>query len=150
MQEIPVRVSLLHLCGGFALFVTILSGIGCGGSGTNVVGGDAPAESGLQEIEEAYLRFIQYKKRGPKNLKELKPYFDKDVDVDKILISKRDGKPFVILWGANPTTSDSPEMIYAYEKEGKDGTRKVLTMSGIVDKDEDGFNASPFVNNHKP
>ena len=62
--------------------------------------------------------------------------------VDELFLSSRDGKPYVILYGAvSKTGAELPfTTVVAYEQEGKGGKRFIARMSGAVEEvDEANF-----------
>ena len=60
-------------------------------------------------------------------------------DVDGLFISKRDGKPLVILYDSPPASGGGEEVV-AYEQEGVDGKRLVgFSMGSIEEADQARF-----------
>ena len=90
-----------------------------------------PAQERLMKIHVAYMRFSADQKRPPQNVDELKPFLAELGNADDILRSPRDGQPFVVCWGVDmtqPPASAAKSMpVVAYEKQGVNGRRYVLT-----------------------
>ena len=97
-------------------------------------GGDerplAPAEDRLVKIAYAYNNATMQLKRAPKELAEIRPYFEGAAD--EITRSPNDGEEFVILWGVEynklPPGREDPFTVAAYEKRGVGGKRYVLRI----------------------
>jgi len=71
-------------------------------------------------------------------------------DPDEVLRSPRDGQPFVVITGVD-FDSTAKTTIWAYEQQGADGKRYVMTLSRDVKQvpDED-FPKATFAKGHKP
>jgi hypothetical protein len=78
--------------------------------------------------EEEFRAFISSKGAAAVERLELK-------SADEILISERDGKPFVVVYG-RPQKGMDPDII-AYEQEGVDGKRQVGRGTGLVELVDD-------------
>lgn len=117
---------------------------GCGGRGRSNHEQEA---SPLKPLVKFYGDFVnQHAGRPPggeaefkvflkesKNAERLKVEF-KITDIDKLLISPRDNKPYVIFYGAmskSPGPGGAP--VVAYEKEGSGGKRFVASALGAVE-----------------
>lgn len=89
----------------------------------------------LSRVLQAYSEAAGALGHPPKNMRELRPYLEKQGDPDKILTSPRDGKPYEIRWGVS-MRGFAPDVklpaILAYEQEGLHGERVVLTVSGAM------------------
>jgi hypothetical protein len=86
-------------------------------------------EEAINIVGRAYRDASLALKRGPTNVKELKPYLKKYGDPDRSLVSPNDGEPYQIVWGlmpSRPGRSSVENPILAYEQTGKDGKRYVL------------------------
>ncbi|HEY7155179.1 MAG TPA: hypothetical protein VH575_14550 [Gemmataceae bacterium] len=88
----------------------------------------------------------------PRSEDELKRCF-KEIgetgDPDQVLRSPRDGEPYVILYGP-PLDADARDVILAYEKNGAEGKRYVLTQARRVQVMTDGeFAAAKFATNQR-
>jgi hypothetical protein len=92
----------------------------------------------LSTISLAYNRATDKLGRAPKDLDELKPFFKDLGDPDTILRSPHDGQPYVILFGRSIRKFDPPPII-AYEEQGKDGMRYVLTAMGVQPMRDEEF-----------
>jgi len=69
---------------------------------------------------------------------------------EEVLTSSRDGQPYVIIMGANLGATISGDIL-AYEKNGLNGKRYVLTMSrDIRQMTDEEFKRATFVQGHKP
>jgi hypothetical protein len=108
-------------------------------------------ESGLKKLTVFYCRFLaQHGGQPPANEVEFKKFVQSLTapdsaapdstasgadNSDKIFISNRDGKPYVILYGQTqgpPGPGGSP--LIAYEQDGKDGKRWVASALGAVEE----------------
>ena len=86
----------------------------------------------LTTIGLAYNRATDKLGRPPKDLEELKPHLKDLGDPDAILRSPHDGLPYVILFGRDiRKVNEMPPPIIAYEQQGANGMRYVLTTMGI-------------------
>lgn len=112
-----------------------------------------PSRTRLRRIAQAYDMAIELGGRPPKDAEALKRYF-KEIgateDADAVLYSPRDAQPYVILFGA-PLDANQRRTILAYEQEGAQGKRYVLTLSRDIQVLTDGeFAGAPFAQGHKP
>lgn len=84
----------------------------------------------LQGLVTIYVYAAAELGRPPQSVDELQSTFEKASieDPSQMLTSTRDGQPFVIIWGLDVTGryagADAP---IAYEREGLDGVRLVVT-----------------------
>jgi hypothetical protein len=103
--------------------------------------------SNLSTIDFAYDRATKELGRPPANAEELKPYLKEVGDPDAILVSPRDGRPYVIIWGVNfrkvPIKS-MPPPILVYEEQGLNGKRYVLTPMGVMSVSDKQFATAEF------
>src|SRR5262245_28454130 len=76
---------------------------GCGPSSDPYVVPLTTAEKQLTSIAMAYTDAHGRLGRAPQNAEELRPYLKAFGDPDELLVSPNDGKPFVVIWGKNPT-----------------------------------------------
>ena len=101
------------------LALLALSGCSHGGDGRELT----PVEDRLVKIAHAYSNATMQLKRAPKELAEIRPYFDGAAD--EITRSPNDGEEFVILWGVEynklPVRREDPFTVAAYEKRGGRG-----------------------------
>ena len=87
----------------------------------------------LHKIQTAYDAVARQLGRPPANLGELRPQLEPLGDPEQILRSPRDGLPYVILWGVDPSQARTmPPPIVAYEKVGANGKHYALTVMGVV------------------
>ena len=90
-----------------------------------------PAEDRLVTIAHAYINAANHLGRAPKDVAEIRPYFD-DGGADDVTRSPNDGEEFVILWGVDynklPPRREDPFTVAAYEKRGAGGKRYVLRI----------------------
>ena len=112
-------------------------------------------ESGLKTLAILYMQFAgQHQGKGPASEAEFKAFIQKlpedqrkslnVKDVDALFVSPRDGKPYVIVYGAkrsaapSPTGSGAP--VVGYEQVGVGGRRYVASALGAVEEvDEAAF-----------
>jgi hypothetical protein len=94
--------------------------------------------SHVRAISALYFKATSVLGRNPADEQEFKAAvsqgeMDLDVlgvsSVDELFVSDRDGQPLVILYGAQPKSSQG---VIAYEQTGKDGIRLVGTSNGQV------------------
>jgi hypothetical protein len=89
----------------------------------------------LGDIGLAYDRATVALHRPPANAAELKPFLKPLGNPDDILRSTRDGQPYVVRWGINfrkLRISSMPPPVIAYETQGANGRRYVLTVMGVA------------------
>ena len=79
--------------------------------------------------------------RPPQSLEELRPHLATYGASDEILISPRDGTPYVLVWGVelNDRANLDPPAVIAYEQGGAGGQRLVLTVMGVARMSEAEF-----------
>jgi hypothetical protein len=115
---------------------------------------EEPIKANLRQINKAYWTHLGYHDVPPKpeNLRqdvEGLHSLDMGRPADEALISPRDKQPIVIIYGADNTTPS--EAILAYEKEGADGTRWIVTMGqDIRELSNEEFAKAKFAKGHKP
>jgi hypothetical protein len=95
-------------------------------------------QSNLQAIAAYYSQFLAHHRgQSPANEEEFKKFIQakggealayKGLSVDELLISSRDGKPFVVKYRGDKSWP-LPELV-AYEQEGDDGIRHGATSVG--------------------
>jgi hypothetical protein len=142
MLRLPVVVALLA-CLAFA---------GC----SKPVSKEEDVVADLGFISRAYGLILSGKHRPPKDLSEINEVLrdlhvmDQNPPADEVLVSSRDGKPYVVIMGADINSAPSSEVL-AYEQTGADGKRYVLLMSrDITMMTDEEFNAATFAKGHKP
>ena len=134
-----------HLAALCVVALACLAASGCGSQSKSL-----PREqSGLKKIAVLYGRFLsQHRGQPPANEAEFKKFvhalppgdlesFGVD-DSDRIFISSRDEKPYIIIYGppkGPPGPGGSP--VIAYEQEGKDGKRWVASDLGAIEEVDD-------------
>ncbi len=129
---------------------------GCSSSTPVQVGNPPdPTAEKLRKIIVAYGRFCVAEQRPPESVEELKPMLAQLGDPGDLLRSSRDGQPFVVCWGvdllAPPSWAKSKTPVLAYEKQGVDGQRYILTTQRRVElmPDQD-FRQAGFPPGHTP
>ena len=142
LPSFTLVVALLTLSMG--LLVSVL---GCGGAKTQSA--LEQETSRLKPLVILYAQaFAQNRGRPPANEEKFKSFLAKEGEyllesyklnsVDDLLISERDGKPYVIFYGKRP--QGVARDLCAYEKDGVDGKRYVGYTLGIVEEvDETRF-----------
>jgi hypothetical protein len=93
-----------------------------------------PDTTNLRRIYQAFRLCEDFKQRGPLDEAELKKWLGElgeSATPDEMLISRRDGRPFVIYYGhsLDPAAGD---FLLVHEKDGAEGKRYVLTLAGKV------------------
>ena len=122
--------------------------VGCGGGGRS---NKAEQESSLKPLAIFYGSYInQHQGRPPSGESELKAFLKEAAnadmlraqfqitDIERLLISPRDNKPYVVYYGSmliGQGSGGAPVM--AYEKEGVKGKRVVASGMGAVVEVED-------------
>src|SRR4051812_43883310 len=83
-----------------AFLFCVIAGLMLGGCGRKeTLTADIPNTSRVGAIQYAYLEASQKLKRPPAKVEEIRPYLQKLGNPDELLVSPRDGKPYVIVWG---------------------------------------------------
>ena len=106
----------------------------------------ATESSNMKPLAVAYGRYISsHKGQPPANEGEFKTYLKtlspeslqsfKVTDVESLLVSTRDNKPYVIRYGKVTGPAGPGGMpVVAYEQEGVNGKRYIATMVGAVEE----------------
>ena len=124
--------------------------VGCGGTQT---ASQVTEESTLKPVAVFYSRYVsQHRGQPPQDEEAFRKYLSTITaeelkgfgiaSVDEMLISKRDGQPYTILYGppTGPATGPGGTPIIAYETQGVDGKRFVASsIGGVVEVDEAEF-----------
>jgi hypothetical protein len=108
----------------------------------------------LLKIGQSYREFNRKNGRPPKSAAELEPLIKaRDGGADAFQ-SAHDGRPFEIFWNLDvlkPRAPGQNRPVLAYEVEGKDGVRWVLTTLGSVEHVTAAeFRESNFPPGHQP
>jgi hypothetical protein len=143
------RFALVALCTLFSL-----SGlVGC--TSKPVVKEDEAAQD-LSNIGMAYGFVVTGDFHPPRDIAEIKKVLDglhrmgKTPPTDEVLVSSRDGEPYVIILGARLGEVISQDIL-AYEKKGADGKRYVLLMDRSVRQlSDEEFKQATFAQRHRP
>jgi hypothetical protein len=135
LRQVTARRLVRSLCGGW-IALTVLALAGCGHSTPPGEPPKGSARANLEAICNAYRKASQEFKRPP-TLDEFKTALKGYGDPDQLLISPRDGQPFVLVIGVNVFNEPTPAnpLIIAYEKAGKDGKRMAVFANGTVPPD---------------
>lgn len=116
---------------------------------------DELVKANLIQIAKAYLMVLSYNRKGLRDMDELRSAVNDlhrlqmGAPPEEALVSPRDKQPLVIILGAD--SSDRGDAILAYEQQGLDGNRWIVTMGADLKqlRDEE-FAKAPFAKNHKP
>jgi hypothetical protein len=142
-------------------FSAILLGALAIGSGSSGCSSPAASEedettTDLRSIARAYDSVIGMRKKPPRSVDEIKQVLVDFHDVgwvgppDDVLISSRDGQPYVIVLGVDLGAEISKDVL-AYEKNGAEGKRYVLlTSRDVMQMTDDEFAQATFAQGHKP
>ncbi|MDA1013716.1 MAG: hypothetical protein O3A00_04585 [Planctomycetota bacterium] len=106
----------------------------------------------LNYIQAAYQKCLEKTKKPPMKPADLAKFFPEGVDVAEVYTSKRDGQPFVIIWGADfrkHVTSSKP-LVLGYEQSLTDSKRMVWTSYGVLEMTDTEFLRAAFPLNHRP
>jgi hypothetical protein len=140
-----VGVLLPLVCGaGCALAVA-----GCGASVVRTGEVDL-VDVNLATIGRVYAQAEQTLGRPPLAADELKPFLPAGMVLDTLLVSPTDNQRYTIVWGTKVLSTPDPKMIIAYERNGANGMRHVLTPAGTRMLSAEAFAASQFPPGHKP
>jgi hypothetical protein len=147
-----------NCCRGFAavLLVSCIVLHGCSASSTPIRV-DTPLDAThekLMKIGMAYSRFSMSHKRPPQAWSDLQPILAEMENADEPWRSARDGQPLVVCWGVDLSQSRTwakTTPVLAYEKQGTDGSRYILTAVRSVEllSDKD-FHEASFPPGHDP
>lgn len=112
-------------------------------------------KANLLQIVKAYTSILSYSRRPPRDMEELSSAINDlhllglGLPPEDALVSPRDKQPFVIIIEADGKDAGDP--ILAYEQQGLNGSRWVLTMAAEVKLlDDESFSKARFAHNHKP
>jgi hypothetical protein len=136
-------------------FPAVLAGLaGCGPQDPHVVPLTA-AENRLKFVAMAYTDAHSSLGHPPENPDELRPFLKAFGDPDELLTSPNDGKPFVVIWGKNPTGGPTDYKglfpILAYEQQGSAGQRAVTDIRGRpMTVPEVDLPKLKYIGGHKP
>jgi len=131
---------------GLAL-ISLPCWIGCSGGGVTQTQDSGP----LTELGKAYVEATYGLDRAPTSADELKPYLPAGKDVNSLLTSPMDSKPYVIIWGTDPRQGmDLKPLVIGYEQTSSGGTRLVFTAMGVSLMDEKDFKEAKFPAGHTP
>jgi hypothetical protein len=148
LSRLPMRTSRLGLM--LPVFAAALSAAGCGGSLVVKTGDGNAADTNLGAIGRMYAQAELKLGRPPKSADELKPFVSPGTDFKQLLVSPNDNQPYVIVWAVNVVSTPEQSMVFAYERAGANGFRRVLTPSGTLMLGEDDFAKATFPPGHKP
>lgn len=105
----------------------------------------------LMAVRSAYASFLEQNGRPPENETELRSTFNQS-EVDKLLTSPRDGKPFNVCYGIDIYSNldwAKDVAVVAYEQEGESNTRWVLAAPGaIFELSQEDFKQASFPPGH--
>jgi hypothetical protein len=145
---LAVQTRLPHAC----LAIVILWLVGCS---SEPQFSEEPVKANLRTIGKAYWMIAGYHNRPPKDAEELQSSLTDIHNLEmggppaEVLVSPRDGEPFVIILKARP--NEDSGAIFAYEKKGADNSRWVITMGGdIKNIPNEEFSKQTFAGGHKP
>jgi hypothetical protein len=137
-----------------AIILILLGAVaGCGNQGRS---NKAEEESTLKPLAKVYGDFVnQHQGKPPQGETEFKAFLKEArnadmlksqfqiTDIDKLFISSRDNKPYVVYYGTlSQSHGPGGAPVIAYEKEGVKGKRFVASALGaVVELDENAFRA---------
>ncbi len=137
---------------GWPFAVVLATILGCGGAPEEQIEQRGAASDNLRILERAYRTALDQTRQPPKSRDDLVRHLPADTDVEQLLVSPHDDQPFVIVWGTDLTklmTSPRP-IVFAYESQGRDGNRFVLTTMGVMELTDEDFAAASFPDGHSP
>lgn len=123
--------------------------VGCSDPGRR---NQAAEDSPLKPIARFYAEYVtQHQGKPPQGEAEFKAYLKEPknaerlqkehqiTDIDKLLISPRDSKPFIIYYGAmSKNSGPGGAPVVGYEQQGLGGKRLVVSTLGAVVEVDDG------------
>jgi hypothetical protein len=135
----------------FAVGAVLLAFSGCGGEPE--IPKIPEEQQNILFLLRAYCKFNGEKQRTPATLDELKPLLKDFGDPEKIILSPRDGQPYVLVGGLDISRAPSGGAlpVVAYERKGVDGNRQTVDLRGtirILTPEE--FKKLKFPPSHKP
>jgi hypothetical protein len=142
-----VAIGFLPFRAGFLL----LTVTGCAPSVPQPALNPAHTEN-LTKIERAFDQAFEKLGRAPENADQLKPFLQEYGEPEEILRSPHDGQPYEIIWGVNfrKVRFSMPPPIVAYEKQGVNGKRYVLTVMGVVAMTDKEFAKAKMIERRPP
>lgn len=120
------------------LLVTLGAFVGCSCNQVQEIETTAEVEL-LHKVQSAYELAYNQTGRPLKDFSELQPFLADIQDPNTQLVSPNDGLPYVIVYGVDRRDFSRGVPVYAYEQQGKDGIRRVLTAMSIESMDETTF-----------
>src|SRR5688572_12442478 len=140
-------ISRIALCAVCSLLAAGF--VGC--SSTETFSEEDQTKAHLRQIAMAYTST----EKPPRDMEQLRSSVN-DIHVlgvgvppDEALVSPRDKQPIVVIFGVDGT--DSEDSILAYEQQGADGKRWIVTMGGDVKQlTDEEFSKASFAHRHKP
>jgi len=119
-----------------ALLLALSAAAGCGSKVQQI----APTKEVelLYKVQSGYEMAYSQLGHPPKDFAELQPHLN-GVATEQELVSPNDKLPYVILYGVDTRQQTAGIPVVAYEQQGADGTRRVLTAMGIESMDEATF-----------
>jgi hypothetical protein len=128
----------------FLLTAVVLAIAGCS-SDTDIYGGSTERQTKvtMNVLSIIYGEYLDsHNGNPPKNSGEFRKYLESQREelrrynvenIDQLLLSPRDGKPFVIICGKRSAPSDAPDTPWAaYEQNGNEGKRMAVQVRGGV------------------
>jgi hypothetical protein len=144
-------VWLKNCCLLAAISAVLLAFSGCGGDPE--IPKIPNEQQNILYILRAYCKFNGDQQRTPVTLDELKPLLKEFGDPEKIILSPRDGQPYVLVGGLDISRVPSGGVlpVVAYERKGVDGKRQVIDLRGSIRLlAPDEFKKLKFPSSHKP
>jgi hypothetical protein len=145
------RMQLRAIAGWLAVLACFLVIVGCSEAEKFE---EEPIKANLRQINKAYWTHLGYHDVPPKpeNLRqdvEGLHALDMGRPADEALVSPRDNQPIVIIYAADKKTPG--QAILAYEQQGAEGTRWVVTMNQQIKRlTNEEFAKAVFAKGHKP
>ena len=145
------RKQFVH--GAFLCFTALLTTCsGCSGEKDEASQEkDRETTINLDAIQAAYEAASDKYRRPPRDRAELEKFLADGVGAN-VFRSPRDEHDFVIAWGADlrHLERQAEPVVIAYEKDGSNGERFVLTSMGTFRMTDEEFAAAKFPPGHKP
>jgi hypothetical protein len=104
----------------------------------------------LQSINGAYSKAARTLGHPPKDRAELEPFLRELGDPETILVSPRDGAPYVIVWNVDMQKNKGAIPIVAYESRGQGGNRFTSNGRVILQMTDADFEKATFPPGHRP
>ena len=124
---------------------------GCSAEVPESVQQEGDVSENMRLLETAYREASSENNRPPKDQDELAAFLPEGAQLSDLLTSPQDGQPITIIYDVDLQASlTMGPVVIAYEKQGRDGSRMVLTTMGVMAMSDEEFAGATFPKNHTP